>query len=202
MTEMEEHTTGRVSQLEQEVHTLGTGFTNLTGSVQEMRAIQTLHGARMDKIGDGVDKLIEHKGSSGTFTPGVVMALMGAVFVAFLSISEYISLQLAPLVEHQSVLAQNVADERVVSRAAIEDFQGFRAETHYEVATMESFMESVREIYKMDTAEKTHMDDRMHQMDARIRELEQQVRENTALLAERSLYVQNHNRMRHTSDAP
>lgn len=105
---MEEHTTIRVSQLEQEVHTLGTGFANLTGSVQEMRAIQSLQGARMDKIGDGVDKLIEHKGSSGTFTPGIVMALMGAVFVAFLSMAEYIGLQQAPLVTHQETLTQLV----------------------------------------------------------------------------------------------
>tara|TARA_R110000772_G_scaffold36627_3_gene87544 strand:- start:32 stop:535 length:504 start_codon:yes stop_codon:yes gene_type:complete len=165
-----------------------------------MRAIQTLHGARMDKIGDGVDKLIEHKSAHGTFTPGIVMALMGAVFVAFLSISEYISLQLAPIVEHQSVLSQSVSDEREVSRGAIEDFQGFRAETHYEVATMEAFRDSVREIYKLDTAEKAHMDDRMHLLDARIRELEQEIATNTALLAERSLYVQNHNRMRHAND--
>ena len=195
MDTLEQQTTGRLSQLESELH-------SQSRSLGELAAVQDMQGQRLNKIGDGVDKLIAHKGENPTFTPSIVMALIGGVFLIFVTISEYISLQLAPITSYQEQVLEQVSEQRTELQGRWGLFETFKAETHYEVATMESFRESVLEIYRASNDAKAHMDERLHQLDDRTRELEQQVSENVALLAERSLYVQNHNRVRHASDAP
>lgn len=139
---MEHQTTGRVSQLEKEVHSLGSELHSQSRSLGELKAVQEMQGQRLDKIGDGVDKLIEHKGNHPTFTPTLVLSLMAAVFLAFEGVTTYLTLQLEPLTTAQTRQQDTNEDIRDTLDAAIKEFQSFRAETHFEVAGFRSFKES------------------------------------------------------------
>ena len=142
MEAVEHQTTGRLNQLEKEVSSMGAELHSQSRALGELSAIQSMQGARLDKVGDGVDKLLEHKSNNHTFTPSIVLSLIAGVFVAFLSVSEYIGLQLEPIHSNQTSILARQAEDRERNDEAIQKFQGFRAETHFEVATWKTFKEN------------------------------------------------------------
>jgi uncharacterized coiled-coil protein SlyX len=176
MEHMEHQTTGRLNQLEKEVSAMGNELHSQSRALGELSAIQSMQGARLDKVGDGVEKLLEQKANNHMFTPSIVLSLIAGVFVAFLSVSEYISLQLDPILESQQGITTRASEDRSRNNDAIENFQGFRAETHFEVATWKAFEEAQK-------LEHARALDRMDKLEERLNESEHSIASNSTAIA-------------------
>lgn len=172
---MEHQTTGRVSQLEKEVHSFREEMHSQSRSIGELAAIQAMQGQRLDKIGDGVEKLIDHKSNSNPFTLPIVLTLMGAVFLGYQGITTYLALQMDPLVDRVSGVEVH-----------LQDIEDFRAETHYEVARANAVRERL-----------DHLDGFIHGMQEDISELK--VKAATSQTSTRAVgdYVREHVNLTH-----
>lgn len=143
----------RISQVEREVHQLNAAFNTLSQGQSELRAIQQSHGERLDKIGIGVDKLIEERGNRGMSLAQVGGAI-AALATLFFANAEYLQLHLVPLRD---------ADQRF--DRALDVFTEFRTQTHHEFGKIFEHQTEITKRFE-------HFDSLYHDLDKRVQEEE------------------------------
>lgn len=170
MEGMEQQYGQRISNLEKEVHGLGTAIGAL--QAQGMATAQ-----RVDKIGDAIDRMLDQRAAAPPlFTPPFVLSMIGGVVLAigglFLGGAQYVELAGSETQTRLQVLHDRFSQHEENQAEAMAGYEDFRTQTHYEVSKLHEFKEQYREQRAEDLAQSRHMDDLFHQVDNRLREVE------------------------------
>lgn len=156
----------RVSQLEREVHQLGAEIHGLARGQSELSATQRAQGERLERIGEGVDRLIEERAHKPPiWNTSAVIALVGTCIAFVWGVSSYVDIRTDALKGSDAALEHRL--ERFLDDLDewMDDKDNFQRETHYEVAQLHGLKKEYN--YKLQ-----HFDELDHVRDDRLNELE------------------------------
>jgi len=165
-----EETTGRVLQLEKEVHQISSEMHKQSTSIGELSATVLAQQRAIEKVGSNVEKLVDAKGQ--VFTPSLIFGAIAGIFAFFLGLAQYTDQQNEP---------QNVVISHLDSRISgaeeswsdyISTIEEFRTEMHYEVAQLHAMKEEMYRRWETEDSKDRHFDERRHILEDRIAELE------------------------------
>ena len=161
-----EETTGRVLQLEKEVHQISSEMHKQSTSIGELSATVLAQQRAIEKVGSNVEKLVDAKGQ--VFTPSLIFGAIAGIFAFFLGLAQYTDQQNEP---------QNVVISHLDSRISgaeeswsdyISTIEEFRTEMHYEVAQLHSLKDEIYTRWQDEDEKSMYQADRMDALREKI----------------------------------
>ena len=141
----------RINQLERDYHTLASDVNAIARGQSELGAVVRAQGDRLERIGEGVDRLIDERANRGWNTQNVIAAL-GAIAAVLFGGSQYIELQL-----------NHVEDDIARNSGYIETLAEFRFQAHHEFGRVFERADTL-------TSRLDHYDEMYHKLDDMVRE--------------------------------
>ena len=140
----------RINQLERDYHNLSNDVNAIARGQSELGAVVRAQGDRLERIGEGVDRLIDERGSRGWNTQNVITAIsvIGGLLYGG---SQYLDLQLS-----------HVKDDIARNSGYIETLAEFRFQAHHEFGRVFEREDTL-------TARLDHFDELYHKLDDQVR---------------------------------
>lgn len=183
---MEQQYGQRISNLEREVHGLGT-------AIGALQAQGSATANRVDKIGDAIDRMIDQKSNqTPIFTPSLVLAIVAAFGALIVGGSQLMDMQVTKLEttmdSHQVVHAQQI--QNIEEHLTV--LEDARHQTHYEVARLHSLRDTLKLLRQEDQTYQRHHDDQYHKLEEKVDTLSREAA--AATTARRAIgdYVKEH----------
>lgn len=189
---------GRVLQLEKEVHHIGSEVHKQSSAIGELRAGQNAHQRSIEKIGANIEKLIDQKVNNPVFTPGLAVTIVAGIFALFFGIAQYVEMQNDGQDIMIETVLETVKEDRQANAEHFRLIEQWRAESHYETASQRGFQERMNTNRLEDRAREQHMDERFHALEDRVADTQTQVTQNRTSIRAIGDYVKEHANDNHT----